>query len=219
MAYQHMPYGKYEPGETPHILHHINNRLYGSFEIDMNEEAFGQMNILHPNVHHHIHIGPDTGHFLLAFPDSTVVFVSQDAGWCPSNQPNLIFINNFVHDVTLRGGKDTIVGTAGTVGGIMNWPSSLKYSTAPIIFYYSRSGPGVADSSMTWHAYPDDSGRYRVIMAPYHVNRFGDTLKFSKNYQPTQITLKVKNIPKIFKTFNCYWDSSLNASVIQGECC
>jgi hypothetical protein len=94
--------------------------------------------------------------------------------------------------------------------GYMGWPASLAHDTTDsVTFYYTRYGTNVADS-LPWTVRQDTYGKWRIFYAPYHVNRLGDTLRFSKAYQPTSVTLTTSLLPRVQKTLGCHWEYNLN---------
>ncbi|HZK76058.1 MAG TPA: hypothetical protein VFD13_04040 [Candidatus Kapabacteria bacterium] len=213
-AYAHAPYGKYEiRDKIPHVFHHTNNwgaQLDG--EWDMNETPNATMGIVCPGWGHHFRFGPFNGIFKKEAHDT--LFISPAAGWGAQSHPLGIMINNFLYLVKLAPGhnKDTVVATGETQyqGG---FPASLVNSTDSISFYYERS---VADTSdnVTWTVTTDGGGKWDVFHAPYHVVSPGDSLFFSKDYQPTSATLTTSHIPFVQKTFDCRWDHTLNAVLL-----
>ncbi len=65
-----------------------------------------------------------------------------------------------------------------------------------VTFYYQRSESDISDS-LPWSV--DSTGTY--FTGVYSVDNHGDSLRFNKNYQPTQISF----LPGV-DTFSCHWD-------------
>ena len=209
-AYAHIPYGKYEIREKiPHIQHHTNNwggdLVYG-FEYDLNETDDGaNMGIISPDYGHELYYGPYTGNF--THIHDTLFFISSQPGWCASNDPWTIVVDNVPYQVQFAPGRghDTLCGA-----GLMlysDWPSSLANNTNPVMFYY-RMNPNCVADVLPWHV--DSTGR--IFSAGYHVKMIGltpDTLHFSKPWQPTSITLTYDAFGHK-KTLHCHWEYHIN---------
>jgi hypothetical protein len=217
-SYAHMPYGKWEiRDKIPHVQHHTNNWGGGDFEYDMNETDNGSMALLVPD----IGVGPKYGPFKGVFgrrsgTDSTRVFRSSAAQWSMTNYPFRIFIDRFPYEVYFNTTtSDTCLSAAGTTDAAGGFPYALAHSTDSMTFYYERI-PANVTNPLPWKVTQDDSGRWRIFSAPYRVNGT-DSLRFSKDYQPTSVTLTTQTIPvKVQKTFNCHWDLSINSPVDKG---
>ncbi len=210
-AYAHAPYGKYEIREKiPHIQHHTNNWgggfTYG-FEYDLNETDWnGNMGIIQPDFNHSLWRGPFKGVF--AKLSGTVIFISSQPEWCLSNNPATIVINNVPYQVQFIPGHGMDTVAASGFMQYSNWPVSLANSTDSFSFYYSYNDGCIADK-LPWHV--DSTGR--IFSAGYHINRAGDTLRFSKANQPTSVTLRDSIDPHgdtISETHNCHWEYNLN---------
>jgi len=215
--YQHAPYGKYEIREKiPHIKHHTNNwggnqmewdmgETYTTNNVNMNERNAG---FFIPMLRH----GPFKGSFGTAVISgvTTPVFRSSEPHFSPCNVPIALFIDNFLYCV-----KDTITPTDRffqAAPTTPTFPSSLTCCTDPITFYYQRSGDNTADT-LTWRVDTDYAGHYHIFKAAYR-DSSGYLKYFSKEYQPTSVTLTYRFGHK--KTFNCFWRYSLNNLVDSG---
>jgi hypothetical protein len=139
--------------------------------------------------------------------------VGPEAHWCLSNAPHGLIINGFAYEVSLDWGHgfDTIkMDPRGS--GYMGWPASLAQDTTDTFtFYYSRYPGNTADTT-TWSVRPDSHGTNRVFSAPYH-DSAGTWLRFSKAYQPTQLTLRDSITPggdTVTKNYACHWEYNLN---------
>jgi hypothetical protein len=216
-ANEQLPYGKYEiRKKIPHFPHHINDWPVGSWEIDMNETAgdTGDMHYLFPNFHQSRRYGPFKGMFhrmgtYLHTGDpliDSVIFVSHDADWSLVNSPHYVIINNFCYEVWPMAGNKDSIALAPRTFGFMGWPASLANDTTDsVTFYYERNGGNTADLT-TWTV--DSTGR--KFSAPYH-DSSGTLLRFSKEYQPTSVTLTISGPPQSTKkSFNCHWEYNLN---------
>ncbi len=223
-AYQPSPYGKFEVREKiPHFAHHLNNWLFGSFEVDLNESSPAVPNYLFPNLHQSRKYGPFEGVFHKAWNGLTtgyglidsVIFVSHDANWSWTNAPHALFIDNFPYEVSLDWNTEHIHDTIRMdprYSGFMGWPASLAQDTTDsVTFYYARYGSNSTDS-ITWKVDTDATGKWRIFRAPYRIDGT-DTFWFCKGYQPTSVNLHIFGLPHdSTKTFRCHWDSSLNTN-------
>ncbi|MDP4198803.1 MAG: hypothetical protein Q8922_02415 [Bacteroidota bacterium] len=216
-AYQHAPYGKFEIREKiPHILHHTNNWPASAFEVDINESCGPDAGYkqLFPTLLKSQRYGPFKGMFHRAWNGrDSIIFVSHDAQWSLTNSPHWLFIDNFPYEVTLDWDSlhfhDTIRMDPLTVG-YMGWPAALKNDTTDsVTFYYARYEGNTTDS-ITWRV-DTFNGKWRKFSAPYRVSGT-DTFRFSKDYQPTKITLVIDTTITPFptKNFNCHWEYNLN---------
>ena len=212
-AYAHQPYGKYEVREKiPHIQHHTNNWGiafdYG-FEYDMNETFIsGNMGIMVPNWGHQLQHGPYQGTFSRA--GDTEIFISSEPGWNPSNKPSAIVIDNVPYQVRFLPGHgyNTVSENDETFGN--RWPDALADSTGPITFYYAI-GNCIADT-LPWKVDTASDGKWRKFSAGYHVNS-GDTLHFSKTFQPSSVTLTgydYRGVLDSLISYACHWEYNLN---------
>ncbi len=207
-AYAHVPYGKYEIREKiPHMKFHTNNWGIGggNYEYDINETWHGDMSTLHLGWGHALRFGPYEGHF--ARSGSTVIFVSTEPDWCPSNYPTDLIIDNVDYGVQPFSGHgtDTIVG-----GPYLPWPESFLTASPSynFSFYYMKNLNCTADA-MPWTVkYDTADHKWDIFSAGYHVVSPGDTLRFSKWNQPTSITLTTAF--RTQKTFSCHWEYNLN---------
>ncbi len=211
-AYAHAPYGKYEfRDKIPHTIHHTNNWGGGDGEYDLNETTNLTMGVVHPNWSHNYRYGPYNGIFKSHGLDT--FFLSPDAGWCSYNIPLRIIINNFEYEVDFDGRvKDTVIARPGSNPALQGgFPISLATDTTDSVsFYYERYNQNTSDS-VTWTI--DSTGR--MLSAPYQ--EIGGTKYFSKNYQPTSITLRDSiNISgdTIKDTYPCRWDATLDTILL-----
>jgi hypothetical protein len=216
---QHMPYGKYETRKKiPHFPHHSNDWQYNSWEIDMNEtQGDTAMHQLYPNLHQWRSYGPFKGvfrHSTLS-PDG-VIFISHAAQWSMANAPHYLNIDNFYYEVwTFTGHSyDTVYRTPRSFG-YMGWPPSLVSDTIDSVsFYYERLESNTA-STTTWTV--DSTGR--IFSAPYH-DSSGTWLRFSKAYQPTQLTLRdsiTLGGDTVAEPYTCHWEYNLNPPYGTGD--
>jgi hypothetical protein len=207
-SYPRGPYGKYEIREKiPHTEHHTNNWGSGyGFEWDLNETDNGNMDIINPNFNHTFRYGPCTGHF--GTDSGIVIFVSTQAGWCLSNNPEAIIINNVPYHVQLfpGHGMDTVIAENDYYQP--PWPSSITSSTDSVTFDYTVLGNCISDS-LPWRVDTDAYGKWRIFSGAYH-DSSGHLLHFSKWNQPTAITLTTDTIFHDSATFHCHWEYNLN---------
>lgn len=202
-VYNHAPYGKYEVREKiPHVIHHTNcwGAGYG-FEWDLNETNAGKMYEIDPSFMHKFRYGPAIGKF--AKYHDTVIFISASADWSLVNNPEAIIIDNFPYVVQFfpGHGMDTVLANERTAHS--SWPSSLANSTASYTFYYTKVSANIADA-LPWSVTTDGGGKWRIFSGAYHV-KSGVSQYFSKDYQPTSVTLTIDHVPHQ-KTFACHWD-------------
>ncbi len=167
------------------------------------------MDIINPNFNHTFRYGPCTGAF--GTDSGRVIFVSSQAHWCLSNNPEAIIINNLPYQVQTSPwhGMDTVfAGGPGELNYQPGWPSSLTSSTNPVTFDYTVLGNCVSDS-LPWRVDTDAYGKWRVFSAAYH-DSSGTLLHFSKWNQPSKITLITDTIFYDSATFHCHWEYNLN---------
>jgi hypothetical protein len=215
LVYQHVPFGKYEVREKlPHILFHTNNWGGGTgSEYDINETW--NPGEIHPAFGHQFLFGPCRGWFRKN--GDTVFFISPEANWSNLwNNPNGIAIDGIMYGAGLapHHNKDTVTGFTSTFvqGG---FPAAHVNSGDTVSFYYMRY-PNFTSDVVTWKADTDSHGHWSIIYAPYRVFSPGDTIKFDKAFQPVTMRLTVRAIPDSTVTFNCRWDSALNAGTDTG---
>ena len=197
--YAHAPYGKYEVREKfPHMIHHTNNwGIGGALEWDMNESwSPGE---IHPTVGNPYELGPYYGVFRKS--GDTVFFISTSANWSDRwNAPDAIIIGQQLYFVLFAPNRktDTVVFSP-TSWDASGFPAWLVNSSDSVPFYYTRrydqKTSGIASDSVTWKVDPTGS----IFSAPYRTLAPGDSLRFTKQYQPVQLTLKVSNLPTIFE--------------------
>lgn len=92
-------------------------------------------------------------------------------------------------------------------------PGSLLHAAAPLEFYYTRVEQNQTDS-ITWIATYDDSGKKRILYAPY-LDGHDSLCLFTKEHQPYEITLTY-GLGSVQNKFACHWDSSINWPVNRG---
>jgi hypothetical protein len=217
-AYLHAPYGKYEFREKiPHIKHHTNNWGGGfqyGYEYDLNETDWvDSMGLLNPGWNHALRRGPFKGRF--ATYGGQPVFICSEPQWCLSNHSNAIVIDNIPYGVGFISGHGMDTVSASDVTAYVGWPASLTSSTDSVTFYYTIDDACTADV-LPWRVQPI-AGKWRKFYAGYHIDRAGDTLRFSKANQPTTVTLTIATFPRtVTKTFHCHWDYSLNNPIDSG---
>ncbi len=206
-AYAHVPYGKYEIREKiPHTEHWTNNWGLGyGFEWDLNETWMPDMNTLHDAWGHKLRFGPYTGHF--GTYAGNPIFYSSGPHWSNINPPDAILIDNVPYTVQFMTGHvgDTVVAAW------YPWPSYITSLSGPVTFYYTWNDNFTADS-LPWSVnYDSSDGKWDIFSAGYHVVSPGDTEIFSKDTQPSHITLHTDPFDStVVKSFECHWDSSLN---------
>lgn len=207
-VYQHAPYGKYEFREKiPHTMHHTNNWGF-SDEYDLNETWGDNMSALHPGAGTARCYGPFTGSFgrKVISGNTNWVFRSSGPNWCWSNNPVCLIINGFTFNVLLdTSARDTCVYVPGWEH--IKFPPSYANSNGTFTFSYQRSGTNTADV-LPWTVTKASDGRWRIFSAGYHVVN-GDTLRFSKDYQPTSVTLTY--LGHETKTHSCHWEHTINS--------
>ncbi|HEX5315058.1 MAG TPA: hypothetical protein VFX22_00290, partial [Candidatus Kapabacteria bacterium] len=210
-AYVHAPYGKYEVREKiPHILHHTNN--WGSadrFEYDLNESwSSGE---IHPAFGAGFTYGPYNGVFRES--GDTVYFVSPAFASWRWVWPLTIVIDHILYDVTPVGTGYTVIAGAATQhrGG---FPTSLSSRTDSVQFYY-QIWPYQSADNVTWHVDSDAvTHQWDKFSAPYRILAPGDSLRFTKAYQPVRVTLTIDTTFGLNRqiTLVCRWDSALNSN-------
>jgi hypothetical protein len=213
VIYAHAPYGKYEVRKkVPHIPHHMNDWGWAeSLELD-NESDNQNINSgwYHAELYRNVLYGPFKGTFKKGIDTE---FISHGPDWWQgANNPEIIVIDGFPYRVKLKGAIDTVVADGEMLHKL--WPASVVNRTDFVTFYYARQDWKIADS-LLWTATPDVFGQWRIINMPYHINRSGDTLRFSKSFQPMLISIDTDGFGGR-KTFDCRWDSSLNSPVNKG---
>jgi hypothetical protein len=216
----HAPYGRYEIRvKIPHIPIHMNAMWCWDNNFEFDHEMFGNQDVdsgwYHTTIYRNQLYGPFKGVFQLG---SDTEFRSNGPDWRHgANNPNTLVVDNFPYQVNLLGDTSHSAVVADTTEQrYKGWPTSLLAHTGSdsLTFYYARIETKYSDS-LTWHAYQDSSHKWRILDAPYR-DSAGQLLRFSKNFQPQWITLKTSNIPRVSKTLNCFWDSSLNTPVDKG---
>lgn len=215
-AYQKAPYGKYEVREKiPHVRHHTNNWSFadGTFEYDINETWNSDMSQLHPGAGQPLWHGPCKGIFgPRSMSDTTPVLRCSAANWCASNSPTqLLFLGNFTY-----GAAFNLTNTDTFLSG--SFPNTFSHSRDSITFYYHRQSTNTADS-LTWTVTTDGRGVRRIFSAPYHILH-GTSLVFSKDYQPTSITMHDSinsHGDTLVHTYSCHWVDSLNDPTNYGK--
>ena len=217
-AYAHMPYGKYEVRDkVPHVLHHTNNwGGDGDLEWDLNETWGGTMGVYQPDWGHRLSFGPCHGYFARCWDrvnlDTVWAFISHDdTNMVTTGYATGIIIDNIVYSVVgWNFVKDTFEASSPTTlqGG---FPASLINSGKTYTFYYQRWNQ-LSSSLATWHVSQDGSS-WCKFRAPYRVLGPGDSLFFSKSYQPTSVYLTHLDSTGHFvqNSFPCYWDHSFNS--------
>jgi hypothetical protein len=235
--YPNFPYGRYEVRDkVPIVEHHLNNWGGGAAsEWDLCEKVNGGLFEFYSGISHRFLYGPFKGKFAIETfttpvgPKTDTTFRCKDAHWSLSNNPSLLVINGFSyemglnlhHDSGIYFVRDTFLTPSGLNSSYLGIPSSLKFSTDSLTFYYIRQPswvPSISDS-VPWHVKQDDSGRWRKFYAPYRYLN-GDSLRFSKAYQPTSITLKGAGLDSSFhvidRTYSCHWEYNLNHPIDSG---
>jgi hypothetical protein len=223
VAYAHEPYGKYEfRDKIPHFMHHTNNwgsgGVNGQLEFDINETATGaDMSRISPTIYRSFKRGPYKGIFSRA--NDTVIFISSQPGWCAANSPSSILIGNIMYPVqqALYHGPDTLSGAYwNQYLQFPDWPASLANDMIDSVsFYYTFNSSCTADL-LPWTVNKDGSGNWTIFSASYHTDESGHPVYFTKDIQPTSITLTTSLIPIIKKTYTCHWDSTLSADSGKG---
>jgi hypothetical protein len=228
-ANAHGPYGKYEVREKiPHTLYHTNTWGGILFEYDMSETYLPYMNAIHPQIQNFgFPHGPYKGVFgrrVIAPGDTQVVFRSSQPSWSYLNKPYILIINGFPYTVQYQvwPPHDSSVFATPKTSWEGGFPPSLANDTADtVMFYYERAENNVADT-LTWKVTQAPDSSWRVFHAPYHVDCFGDTQRFSKAYQPTSVILTVDTGLFVKKdTLACNWmywlESPIDSSLIYLE--
>jgi len=222
-TYGHAPYGKYESRvKVPDVLFHTNN--WGStwdMEYDMNETPNSTMGAMCPGIGRPFFYGPDTGFFQIrGAPYNDTIFISHDAGWTVNNNnPTEINIDGYVYVVsnsTVSGYnfvKDTCTPKPGDLTELSGGFPSALVTSGHTFSFYCRRYPGYYADTVTWTV-TQNAGQWDVLHAPYHVVSPGDSLFFSKDYQPERVTLTTRSFPLVQKTFACRWDHTLNAILL-----
>ncbi len=222
-VYAHAPYGKYEfRDKIPRMHHHTNNWGGGggqTFEYDLDETFNGEMGIMHPNWGHGYRFGPCHGYFQIrGAPYNDTSFISLDdtactSAWEPTGQMNNLIINNIGYGVyPWRLPPHTVRPNPGT-----SFPSSLATSSDTFTYYYCRWN-WLPTDSVTWRVDTATDGKYRIFHAPYHI-RSGDSIFFTKQYQPVMLALgssvNVKG-DTVQKKYHCHWIYLLNNPTNKG---
>ncbi len=196
-AYSHMPYGKWEIREKiPHIYQHTNTWGDGmGNEWNLNEmENNGDYWLVAPFLSHPLIYGPYKGVF------SNDTFRSAQAHFTWWNNPRYVVFNGFPYECNLHlSPSDTFLTATGSPTSTWiegGFPSSLTGSQT---FYYTPYS-GCTPASLPWSVSP--SGLY--FSGPYGLDRNGDSLYFTKQYQPTSITIKFLSTSV---TFSTRWDT------------
>ncbi len=215
--YQHAPYGKYEIREKiPHILHHTNDWgfNYNMFEWDMGEtvsanDSMKQRDIGYVLPRRH---GPFKGKFgtALVSGDTINVFRSGQANFSHTNSPNVIYIDNFPYSVWCEISPTDTFLMVDPTSSTPYFPSALLARTDSISFNYQRVTTNTADT-VTWTAAQNGTDTVWKIFSAAYRDSSGHLKYFSKNYQPTSVTLTV-DTGIIFKQkkLTCYWRADLN---------
>jgi hypothetical protein len=205
LQYQHAPYGRYEVRvKVPRIPLHMNNWCWDNY-FEFDNEMFGSADIesgeYHTTIYRPLLYGPFKGVFSIG---TDTEFKSTAPKWrLQTNNPILLVINNFPYQVQL---KDSVTAVASNYMLNKVWPSSLL-SGDSITFYYARNPVNTADT-LPWKLTQDGAGNWRILDMGYR-DSLGDTLRFSKAYQPISVTLTTAL--RTQNTFECHWDSTLSA--------
>ena len=220
LSYAHIPYGKFEIREKiPDLPHHTNNWGGGGgqqFEWDLDETDNDVMGAQHPGWGHAMTFGPCHGYFKISGSDT--FFVSYDdtaaySSYQPTGQPNYIIIDNVGYGVTPWGHPNGTVSPNNSG----EFPLSLVNSPDTFTFYYGRWNK-IPSDSVTWTVTKAPDSQWRIFHAPYYV-RTGDSMLFTRDYQPAAVILTgydSTGIFKVNKTHHCHWVDSLNTPVNKG---
>jgi hypothetical protein len=204
--YQHAPYGRYEIREKiPHIPQHSNAMWCWDNFFEFDNEMFGSADVeagqYHTTIYRPLLYGPFKGVFAIG---TDTEFKSNAPKWrSQTNNPNLLVIKNFPYQVRM---KDSVTLVADGDMTYKLWPSSLL-SGDSLTFYYARNALDTADV-LPWKLSQDSAMNWRILDMGYR-DSLGDTVRFSKTYQPISVTL-TSGLFGSQHTFECYWDSVLS---------
>ncbi len=201
---QNLPYGKYEMREKLPVGLFYEANTYTADqqnEWNMGETYNTDSTEIMPGLAVCMQYGPFKGKFATVAGDT--VLRSRNANFAPWNNPTIIIIDGFPYSAQLNisvppASPDTFVSFPGNTslkGGI---PTAL-FNADSVTFYYQRNESDISDS-LPWSV--DSTGRY--FTGFYAIDRHRDSLRFTKQYQPTSIQLSPPRGP----SYSCRWDSA-----------
>ena len=206
--------------KTPDLPRHTNFWGGGSqlFEWDAGETGVNDfMGARQPNWGHGLTFGPCHGYFkIIGAGVGDTLFISHDdtaiySDYQPTGGPTHIIINGFDYDIDWK--KDTFWAVAG-----YPFPSSLATSTDTFTYYFGRWGHPVSDTVRWYVTKGGPLNHWCILHTPYYF-RHGDSMYFTRNYQPAAVILSahVDSLGDTSQmTYHCHWIDSLNNPTNKG---